>query len=138
MKSPHYIRRRPPISRVAGVLSMARNHHPASAATCSSARSPISFRKRPSAALNHRPADASARRPIQIAPAFVLKPGSVLLRDWHGTQHQVIVRENGVEFRGKQYKSLSQVAHRITGTRWSGPLFFGVKGDRQEQADGSL
>ena len=83
-------------------------------------------------------ADASARRPIQVGLAPTLTPGTVLLRDWHGTQHQVIVRENGVEFQGKQYKSLSQVAHRITGTKWSGPLFFGLKANRQEQADGAL
>ena len=72
-------------------------------------------------------ADASARRPIQVAPEPGLKPGMVLLREWHGTQHQVIVRENGIGFNGKQYKSLSQVAYRITGTKWSGPLFFGLK-----------
>jgi Protein of unknown function (DUF2924) len=83
-------------------------------------------------------ADAAARRPIQLAPAPTLTPGTVLLRDWHGTQHQAIVREDGVEFQGKRYKSLSQVAHRITDTKWSGPLFFGLKADRQEHADGSL
>ena len=83
-------------------------------------------------------ADASARRPIQVAPAPALTPGTVLLREWHGTQHQVIVREDGVVFQGKRYKSLSQVAHRITGTKWSGPLFFGLKADPQEHADGSL
>jgi Protein of unknown function (DUF2924) len=83
-------------------------------------------------------ADASARRPIQLTPAPTLTPGTVLLREWHGTQHQVIVRGDGVEFQGKQYQSLSQVAHRITGTKWSGPLFFGLKTHRQEHADGSL
>ncbi len=84
-------------------------------------------------------ADASARRPIQWAPEpTTLKPGTVLLRDWHGTQHQVIVRENGIVFNGKQYKSLSQVAHRITGTKWSGPLFFGLKANRHEQTNGAI
>ena len=82
-------------------------------------------------------ADASARRPIQVTPAPTLTPGTVLLRDWRGTQHQVIVREHGVEFQGKRYKSLSQVAHRITGSKWSGPLFFGLKAKPQEHADGS-
>ncbi len=82
--------------------------------------------------------DASARRPIQVTPAPILTPGTVLLRDWRGTQHQVIVREHGVEFQGKRYKSLSQVAHRITGSKWSGPLFFGLKAKSQEHADGSL
>ena len=83
-------------------------------------------------------ADASARRPIQVATEPTLKPGTVLLREWHGTQHQVIVRENGIVFNGKQYKSLSQVAYRITGTKWSGPLFFGLKAIRQEQTNGSI
>jgi hypothetical protein len=81
-------------------------------------------------------ADAAARRPIQVAPAPTLKPGTVLLRNWHGIEHQVIVREHGVEFQGKQYNSLSQVAHRITGSKWSGRLFFGLKAKAQEHADG--
>ena len=83
-------------------------------------------------------ADASARRPIQVAPEPSLKPGTVLLREWHGTQHQVIVREDGIVFNGKQYKSLSQVAYRITGTKWSGPFFFGLKANRQEQTNGAI
>jgi hypothetical protein len=82
-------------------------------------------------------ADASARRPIEVAPEPSIKPGTVLLREWHGKQHQVIVRENGIVFNGKQYKSLSGVAYRITGTKWSGPLFFGLKANRQEQSDGA-
>jgi hypothetical protein len=82
--------------------------------------------------------DASARRSIQVAPEPSLKPGTVLLREWHGTQHQVIVRENGILFDGKQYKSLSQIAYRITGTKWSGPLFFGLKANRQEKTNGTI
>jgi DUF2924 family protein len=83
-------------------------------------------------------ADASALRAIQVAPEPSLKPGTVLLREWHGTQHQVIVREDGIVFNGKQYKSLFQVAYRITGTKWSGPLFFGLKANRQEQTSGAI
>ena len=83
-------------------------------------------------------AAASARRPMRVAPQLSLKPGTVLLREWHGTQHQVIVREDGIVFHGKQYKSLSQVAYRITGTKWSGPLFFGLKANRQEQTNGAI
>ncbi len=83
-------------------------------------------------------ADASDRRPIRAAPEPTLKPGTVLLREWHGTQHQVIVREDGIVFLGKTYKSLSQVARRITGTKWSGPLFFGLKANRQEQTHGAI
>ncbi|MGH7905494.1 MAG: DUF2924 domain-containing protein [Candidatus Binataceae bacterium] len=73
-----------------------------------------------------------------MASARVLTPRTVLLRDWHGAQHQVIVREHSVEFQGKQYKSLSQIARRITGARWSGPLFFGLRADRQEHANGAI
>ena len=83
-------------------------------------------------------ADASARRPIEVAPEPSIKPGTVLLREWHGTQHQVIVREDSIVFNGKRYKSLSQVAYRITGTKWSGPLFFGLKANRQEQTNGTI
>ena len=72
-------------------------------------------------------ADASARRPILPSAASTLAPGTVLLRNWHGIEHLVIVSEHGVEFQGRQYKSLSEVAQRITGSKWSGPLFFGLK-----------
>jgi hypothetical protein len=79
-------------------------------------------------------ADALARRPIALSPAPILAPGTVLLRNWHGTEHQAIVRERGIEFQGRQYQSLSQVARRITGSKWSGPLFFGLK---QRAGEGS-
>jgi len=81
-------------------------------------------------------ADALARRPIAFPPAPILVPGTVLLRNWHGTEHQVIVRELGVEFQGAQYQSLSQVARQITGSKWSGPLFFGLKQRVQQVANG--
>ena len=84
-------------------------------------------------------AHASARRSIEVTPEpTTLKPGTVLLREWHGTQHQVIVREDGIVFRGKPYKSLSEVAYRITGTKWSGPRFFGLKSNHQERGDGTV
>ena len=83
-------------------------------------------------------AEASANRPIEVAPELNLKPGTVLLREWHGTQHQVIVGEDGIVFRGKPYKSLSEVACRITGTKWSGPRFFGLKSNHRERGDGTV
>ncbi len=55
------------------------------------------------------------------------RPGTVLLREWHGVTHQVTVAENGVIYRGKHHRSLSEVARLITGSRWSGPTFFGLK-----------
>jgi hypothetical protein len=71
--------------------------------------------------------DARARRPISVAPLRKLAPGALLIRQWGGAKHQVTVLERGVMFRGKPYRSLSAVARVITGNRWSGPLFFGLK-----------
>jgi hypothetical protein len=82
--------------------------------------------------------DASADRWIQMVPRPTLKRGTVLLPEWHSTQYQVIVGEDGIVFRGKPYKSLSEVAYRITGTKWSGPRFFGLMTNRQEQSDGAV
>jgi hypothetical protein len=62
--------------------------------------------------------DAHARRPVKVAPVRKLTAGTVLLRKWGGVDHQVTVLERGVLFRGKRYRSLSEVAHLITGSRW--------------------
>ena len=69
---------------------------------------------------------AAGRAPA--APRESIKPGTRLLREWQGAMHEVIALERGVQYRGKQFPSLSAVAREITGTRWSGPLFFGLKG----------
>jgi hypothetical protein len=76
----------------------------------------------------------------QRAPAYPSlspKPGTVLVRDWAGVTHQVKVLEDGLLFRGKRYGSLSEVARVITGSRWSGPLFFGLKSAVKEQSHGT-
>jgi len=57
-----------------------------------------------------------------------IKPGTRLIREWRGQSHCVTVLENGYEYAKKRYPSLSQIARLITGTRWSGPLFFGLRG----------
>jgi hypothetical protein len=72
-------------------------------------------------------AAAHARQPLKLAPLRRLEPGAVLIREWHGVKHKVAVREGGFSFRGQHYRSLSAVARLITGSRWSGPLFFGLK-----------
>ena len=59
-----------------------------------------------------------------------VRPGTVLLREWHGVTHQVTVMEQGVLYGGKLHRSLSEVARIITGSRWSGPTFFGLKAKR--------
>ncbi len=56
-----------------------------------------------------------------------IRPGTRLLREWHGVTYEVIIMEDGVRCNGKRYRSLSEVARAITGARWSGPLFFGLK-----------
>ena len=57
----------------------------------------------------------------------MLKPGTRLVRRWKGGNHVVTVEPTGFEYRGIHYESLSQIARLITGTRWSGPLFFGLR-----------
>ncbi len=79
---------------------------------------------------------ATARTPV-AAPSRTVKPGAVLVREWRGASHHVSVLENGFSFRGKHYRSLSEVAREITGTRWSGPLFFGLKRSQEESRDGA-
>ncbi len=56
-----------------------------------------------------------------------LKAGTTLVREWQGTRHEVRVLEEGFEHGGKRHRSLSAIARHITGTRWNGPLFFGLK-----------
>ena len=59
-------------------------------------------------------------------PSLSLKPGARLLREWNGRTHIVTVMEDGFEFAGTSYASLSKIAKKITGTHWSGPRFFGL------------
>jgi hypothetical protein len=55
------------------------------------------------------------------------KPGTRLVREWKGKTHEIILTEDGYDYLGKKYKSLSPIACEITGTHWSGPAFFGTK-----------
>jgi hypothetical protein len=63
-----------------------------------------------------------------------IKPGTRLIRAWHGEHHQVTVLEDGFDYRGERYRSLSAIALAITGTRWSGPAFFGLRTRRRAEA----
>lgn len=63
-------------------------------------------------------------------PRRKLAPGARLVRDWHGTGHSVTVLEDGFEYDGRQWKSLSAIASAITGTKWNGPRFFGLTGKK--------
>jgi hypothetical protein len=55
-----------------------------------------------------------------------IKPGTRLIRQWDGKAHHVTVLEQGFEYEGKRYETLSKIARLITHTRWSGPRFFGI------------
>ena len=59
-------------------------------------------------------------------PGGALKTGATLVRQWRGHTHTVLVREDGFEYDGQQYRSLTVIAERITGAHWSGPRFFGL------------
>ena len=56
--------------------------------------------------------------------------GTRLIREWQGVEHSVTVRDDGYEYQGRPYKSLSAIARSITGTRWNGWTFFGLKNQR--------
>jgi hypothetical protein len=76
----------------------------------------------------------SVLRKLSEAPSNVVRPptpvrvkvGTRLVREWNGQTHTVLVHADGVEWRGKLYRSLSVVARKITGAHWSGPRFFGL------------
>lgn len=59
--------------------------------------------------------------------AITLKPGVRLVREWGGQSHHVVVLDDGFAYDGKRYRSLTEVARTITGARWSGPRFFGLR-----------
>ena len=58
---------------------------------------------------------------------LTIKPGTRLVREWHGKTYHVLVLDNGFEHEGRHYESLSQIARAITGAHWSGPRFFGLR-----------
>ncbi len=67
-----------------------------------------------------------ARGDASLGPAYPPKPGTHYVREWHGRTYSVTALPDGYDFKGKRYRSLSKIAHEITGARWSGPRFFGL------------
>ena len=89
--------------------------------------------------------DSSHRRLIELANAIegnsnavsqrpAIKPGTRLIRQWKDQIHIVNAEEGNYEYRGARYDSLSEIARLITGTRWSGPLFFGLNKPKATEA----
>jgi hypothetical protein len=66
-------------------------------------------------------------RGFSPGPAIRLKPGSALIREWGGQRHEVAVVEGGFVYQDERFASLSKLAQRITGAKWNGPVFFGLK-----------
>ena len=62
-----------------------------------------------------------------VAGQALLRPGTILARDWNGKMHRVTVLSDGFSWNGETHASLSRVAFAITGTRWNGPRFFGLR-----------
>ena len=71
---------------------------------------------------------------VAANPRLSLKPGSRLVREWHGRTHTVTVTEDGFEYAGVSYPSLTKIAAKITGVHWSGPRFFGLKASNEARS----
>lgn len=76
--------------------------------------------------------ELEAKSDITRPKRLELRPGARLVRDWHGETHEILVTENGFEWRGRSWRSLSLIAKEITGTQWSGPRFFGLAGSMKK------
>ena len=75
----------------------------------------------------HSP-ESAGKRAIEASRLTVaIRPGTILAREWQGRMHRVMVLTEGFVWNGKTYASLSRVALAITGTRWNGPRFFGLR-----------
>jgi Protein of unknown function (DUF2924) len=76
-------------------------------------------------------AEAHGQRNARPAPSATrLKPGTRLIREWRGKTYIVLVLDEAIEYGGKRYGSLSEIARTITGVRWSGPAFFGLRSNK--------
>jgi Protein of unknown function (DUF2924) len=79
--------------------------------------------------------EQTARRAVDIGRADAeLRPGTVLGREWNGQMQRVAVLAEGFAWNGKTYPSLTKVAFAITGTRWNGPKFFGLREKRRKSS----
>lgn len=72
-----------------------------------------------------------SKAPGRIVLPRRIKPGAILVRHWKKEMHRVTVLEGGFAYAGKTYESLSQIARLITGSRWNGPRFFGLRSGKE-------
>jgi hypothetical protein len=73
-------------------------------------------------------------RPAKRDRRHGLRPGTVLVREWDGKPQRVMVLDQGFAWNGTTYRSLTEIAFAMTGTRWSGPRFFGLRTRAEEPA----
>jgi hypothetical protein len=74
--------------------------------------------------------DGGDRKKSRLRADLMPIVGTRLIREWQGVEHVVTVTADGFEWQGRPYRSLSAIARAITGTRWNGPLFFGLRNRR--------
>jgi len=90
--------------------------------------------------LDHLVRAAQAKPNGRIELPRRIKPGSELVRTWNRQSYRVVVMEKGFAWEGRTYSSLSEIAFEITGTKWNGPRFFGLRSsasgkDKDPKAD---
>jgi hypothetical protein len=79
--------------------------------------------------------DAQTRRKLKSAGSGQersLAPGMKVAREWKGVRHEATVLADSFDYQGRCYESLSAIAREITGSRWNGPRFFGLRSDPSE------
>jgi hypothetical protein len=76
--------------------------------------------------------EAGPKTALRATPG--IKPGTRLVREWQNKVYVVHVEKEGYEYNGFRYDNLSEIARLITGARWSGPLFFGLKSNRADKS----
>ncbi len=75
--------------------------------------------------------DGGDRKKSGVRADMIPIVGTRLIREWQGVEHVVTVTADGFDWQGRPYKSLSAIARAITGTRWNGWVFFGLKNHRR-------
>ena len=79
--------------------------------------------------------EAAGKHAVDAEPDVAdIRPGTILAREWNGRMHRVAVLADGFAWNGTTYPSLSKVALAITGTRWNGPRFFGLRDKPAKEA----
>lgn len=87
--------------------------------------------------LDQRIKSSEKNSPGRIALPRRIKPGSILVREWKTKIHRVTVLDSGFSWEDRRYDTLSEIAREITGTRWNGPRFFGLRAGTPSQVSSS-